>query len=85
MAGREDILFLDKVLQDPRNICEIIDLKNAIEAQYSILLSVEKHTLVIINEDHKMPRDRIFIFKLVRALRAKKLHALCRRNIPTDS
>lgn len=72
MAGREDIPFHDKVLRSPRNKCKVSNNnQNPEKAIDSILGSLEQHTLVIINEDHKMPRDRNFILKLLKALKAK--------------
>lgn len=71
MAGRADIPFFDKVLKDPRNICKVVDNQNFDEPIKSLMSAVKEHTLVIINEDHKMPRDRAFILEFLKALRAE--------------
>jgi len=71
MAGRADIPFFDEVLKNPRNTCKVLDQKNLIEPIEFLINSIEDHTLVIINEDHKMPRDRAFILELLKALKAK--------------
>lgn len=71
MAGRADIPFFDKVLKDPRNACKVLEGQSLIEPIEYIINSIEDHTLVIINEDHKMPRDRAFILDLLKALKAK--------------
>lgn len=69
MAGREDIIYSDNVIKPSSNSCKPIE-KTANDSNVNKVMSlVEGHSLVIINEDHKKPRDRDFIFNFVKALK----------------
>ena len=67
MAGREDIPYRDGVTAAPSNTCDGLP-----DDPHMVLLdAIGDHTLIIINEDHTMPRDRAFILPLLKALRTQ--------------
>jgi len=71
MAGRSDIPFKDKIIREPKNKCKIGGEQLSGDPIETILRSIGKHTLIIVNEDHKMPRDRVLIRDLLKALKTE--------------
>lgn len=71
MAGREDIPFFDDLMHSRSGICT--DVENINRGDIPTLLAdlIGNKSLVIINEDHKMARDRAFILNLIKVLKSK--------------
>lgn len=69
MAGREDIPSLDDVTKSSKNICVPIVSNQTENAIKGIVSQIGTHNLIIINENHAEPRDRVFILNLIKALK----------------
>jgi len=69
MAGREDVGFTDGLKRQKKTTCDVTDARtlNSFDADYSSVFGdiIADHNVVIINEDHSMPRDRTLISNLV--------------------
>lgn len=70
MAGREDIPFDDGVTRNSPNICTSLEGVSKDDSLKTLVDLIGQNTLVIINEDHSQPRDRAFIFGLLKELKS---------------
>lgn len=88
-VGRTDIPFQDGIITPSQSICVRNPDNNGRNAGETLLSLIGDHNVIIINEDHSMPRDRAFILDLLPALRsrgfthyaAETFHAQARENV----
>jgi len=69
--GRTDIPIRDGIIHPSQSICVRNQDNGGRNAIDTILTLAEDRNVIIINEDHTMPRDRAFILDLLVALRSR--------------